>query len=63
VEKTKSENTLESECKSPQLDLSKPSFLVAKLVGSKDNSCTFTSLWSELLLLRQVNARYTACLL
>jgi len=61
VEKTKSENTLESECKSPQLDLSKPSLPVAKLVGLKDNSYTFTSLWSELL--RQVNAHYTACLL
>ena len=47
--KTKSENTLESECKSPQLDLSKPSLLVAKLVGLKDSSYTFTSLWSELL--------------
>lgn len=47
--KTKSENTLDGECKFPQLDLSKPSLLVAKLVGLKDNSYTFTSLWSELL--------------
>ena len=62
MEKTKSENTLESECKAPQLDLSKPSLLVAKLVGLKDSSYTFTSLWSELLL-RQVNAHYTAGLL
>lgn len=45
--KTKSENRLESECKSLQLDLSKPSLLVAKLVGLKDSSYTFTSLWSE----------------
>lgn len=39
--KTKSENTLESECKSPQLDLSKPSMPVAKLVGLKDNCLYF----------------------
>lgn len=62
MEKTKSENTLESECKSPQLDLSKPSLLVAKLVGFEGQFRYFYIL-VERTVVRQVIAHYIECLL